>query len=238
MKIFKRILGLFIIVFLIALFSLYTYLPGIVAKKIEKTTQVPVSIRSLGISLNEIEVNQFLMSNISGSILPIALNIDEVSIETPVTQFLKNETNINKIVCDNFFIGLEFNSKSDYRGNWTVIVNNMNQDSSSKSPSEKVINIRKLILNNVDIHLVYKDKPKQIQKLKINRIELDNLSTAGDFPIKQLSKIIIQQTLKQIFSIKNLGNMLKDLLNPAPIFKNPLSPFFSMDDSLEESLKL
>lgn len=229
MKIFIRIFCLILIFSFLSILTVYSFLPNIVAHKIQKLALVDTSIRSIGLSFNEIDVKKFQMDNLPNSILPVALKIDDILLKNPLSNYLDDQIIIERVNCENFTIGLEFDSKSSSTGNWTKIISNFDSASELSSKSSKSITINKLVVKNVIILLVYRDNPNQIKTLNIDQIELTNLSSSGEFPTAQITKIILRETLKQIFSLKNLGNMMKDLLTPqqwAP-FTNPLKSFFS-----------
>ena len=238
-KVLLRIVFAVVIVLLIGLFVVYGYLPNLLASKIEKSAQVKTTVDTVGVSMNEIQITDLVMMNVPDSILPKALDVADIEIIGPISDFLKKRVELEKILIDDLYLSLEFNSKSDTNGNWTTIINNFNQTKDDPKETNYVVAVDRVILTNINIDLVYKDNPKNIQKIKIKDIELKNLSTDGDFPVNQLTKIIMQQALKQIFSIQNLGNMLKDLLIPdsTPPFINPLKPFFSLEDQLKEAFE-
>lgn len=238
-KILTRLFLALVVLILVGLFVIYGYLPDLLASKIEKSAQVKTSVGKVELSMSEIEINDLVMQNVPNSILPKALDVQEIAIKGPITDFFKKKVQLEEILIDNLYLSLEFNSKSDNRGNWTTIINNLNQTKDDPKETNYVVSVNKVLLKNIKIDLVYKDNPKNIQKIDIKEIELNNLSTDGDFPVNQLTKVIMQQALKQIFSLQNLGNMLKDLLIPDssnPIF-TPLKPFFSLETQIKEALE-
>jgi len=236
---FKFLLKSFIVLLVLfcgGVFLAYTYLPNLVSKKIQKLIEVPTFIRSIGFSTNQIEVNNLLIQNIPNSLLPVALKIDEITISTRLTKLFDKNVTIDSVDCDNFYVALEFDSKKSTNGNWTVLMNNIESNTKDTSSENKVYLIKVLRLKNVLVDLVYKDQPKEIKKIKIPSIELKNISSEGEFPVDQLTKIIIQQALKEIFSLQNLGNMLKNLLTPPlkATSLNPFQPFFFNQDGSNE----
>jgi len=238
-KILKRLFLALVVLILVGIFVIYGYLPDLLASKIQKSAQVKTSVGKVELSMNEIEINDLVMQNVPNSILPKALDVQEIAIKGPLSDFFKKKVQLEEILIDNLYLSLEFNSKSDNRGNWTTIINNLNQTKDDPKETNYVVSVSKVLLTNIKIDLVYKDNPKNIQKIDIKEIELNNLSTDGDFPVNQLTKVIMQQALKQIFSLQNLGNMLKDLLIPDssnPIF-TPLKPFFSLETQIKEALE-
>jgi hypothetical protein len=238
-KILTRLFLALVVLILVGLFVIYGYLPDLLASKIQKSAQVKTSVGKVELSMSEIEINDLVMQNVPNSILPKALDVQEIAIKGPITDFFKKKVQLEEILIDNLYLSLEFNSKSDNRGNWTTIINNLNQTKDDPKQTNYVVSVNKVLLKNIKIDLVYKDNPKNIQKIDIKEIELNNLSTDGDFPVNQLTKVIMQQALKQIFSLQNLGNMLKDLLIPDssnPIF-TPLKPFFSLETQIKEALE-
>ena len=122
---------------------------------------------------------------------------------------------------DDVYIGLEFDSPNNKNGNWTTIMNNMSKSTKEDSDQAKAkgettsVLIKRLVITDLQIELAYKTGGKPNRKLRpIDRIELTNISSEGGIPTAQIMNIIMQETLRNIFSKEGLQNMLDGILNP------------------------
>jgi hypothetical protein len=240
MKTVLRALLLMMMAAAIAVFLIYSRLPSWISQKIEKSAGVTTSIGTIGLSTHEIALTDFVMMNVPGSILPLALAIKNVSLAGPDLNWNQKRVSFEKMTMDRLYLSLEFESKNHTNGNWTVIINNFSNAQTSSTNHTFVFAIDQVDIQDILIDLVYKDNPQSIRKIKIDKITLKNIASDKELPLDQLTKIIMQQILKQIFSIENLGNMLKDILAPpsSPPFFNPLKPFFSMGTEVETEPQL
>lgn len=211
-KLGKIILGV-VVVLAIALLILWGSLSTIVAHKISKAAKVPVSIESLQITPSSIQMSSFLMGNPTGWIQKTALKIGKTEIEAPVMTYFKKKTVIEKLQLDDVYLDLEFDKKGSKEGNWTEIMKNLGSKE-SKSNTDSEILIKRLILTNVNIDLVYRKPYGEISKLRpISRIELKNVSSKGGVPASEITRIVMQQALRNIFSKEGLQNMLQDVID-------------------------
>ena len=87
--------------------------------------------------------------------------------------------------------------------------------------------IRRLILTNIDVDVVYRKEGGKVQRLKrIDRIELTDVSSEGGLPVDQLMNSVLGQMLKSVFEKQNLKNMLQNLLQePSGTIQKYLGPF-------------
>ncbi len=233
-KILIRSLFAFIALCIILLLTLNTFIPAILASQLQKRAQVGVSIGSVGLSLDSINIQNFVIDNPTGSVMPQALSIDNCESIVPLANLLKQEIVIPSIALENVFIAIEFESKKSSEGNWTTIVGNLASSSTNEAKEEdKSVLIQKLKLTNLNISLVYKDDRKSIKQFQIPSLEFKNVSSQNGLPIAQITQIIIQQTLKEIFSLKGLQNMLKNFISPKGSLNplNGLKGLFSMDET-------
>lgn len=127
------------------------------------------------------------------------------------------------------YIGLEFDSPRSKRGNWTTIMNNVSKNTRSeqqkakaKGKSTKVL-IKRLIITDLKIELAYKTGGRANRKLRtIDRIELTDISSEGGIPTGQIMNIVMQETLRNIFSKEGLQNMLEEVLKPSGSDRNTI----------------
>lgn len=210
----RSIIGVIIIVFVGAALC-YTVLPSIVSYALSKRAEVKVSVAGITLSSSDIKIKNLYIGNPSHSILPKALQVEEINVDVPINHFFKKKIVIPNLELDDLYIGLEFNSKKDHNGNWTFIMKNLSDsDSNASKKSDTEVVIKKLKLTNLEVAIVYKTEPKKIQKIKIPSLEFSDVSSKGGIPSAQITQLVMRQALKRIFSKEGLQNMLKDVANP------------------------
>ena len=212
--IYRSIVGFFLLLF-VAISICYTLLPSIVSHSMSKSMGVGVNISGITLSFDNIRVRHLKVGNPSGFHLFHALKVGMIDVHVPATHFFHKKIVIPTVNLDDVYVGLEFKKKGDPNGNWTVIMNHMNSDSDKgKENSDTEVIVKKLNLTNLEIRIVYQDQPQNNQTVKIPSIQLTDVSSKGGIPTQQLTRLIMRQALKEIFSKENIQNMLKNVLNP------------------------
>lgn len=246
MKTFLSMLaGLVAIVILAAIVIgviFWSRLPDMVANNISKKLKVSVEIDSFGLGWGKIDVKKIQIGNPSGSTLSRAFACDEINVLCPFSNYFKTEIVVNEIDLNNVYLGLEFDSATATRGNWTRIMGNLKQSmaSSSQEPSggkkgkektKRSVLIHRIVLTNIDVDVVYKKDSGKVKKLpRIDRIELTEISSHEGVPMDQILNSVLGEMLKQVFIKQNLKNMMQELMNvPSPVqeFLAPFKGFFS-----------
>lgn len=206
-----KILIAVLITLFIALLIVWTMLPILVSKELSKQAQVPVSMEALQISSSSIHINKLKVGNPPSYTLPKALTVNTIQINAPLSRYFDPQITLDRLVLDDIYVGLEFDSKNSKQGNWSTIMGHLNGEEPQNS--QKNVLIKKLILTNLSIELAYRDgsaPPKKLQK--ISRIELDNVSSEGGIPSSVIMKIVMREALHNIFSKEGLQNMIQDAI--------------------------
>lgn len=215
------IFGLIVILCLAGIL-VWNMFPTIISHKLSKRAGVSVTISDIRLSPETLKVDGIRVGNPSGySKTPRALSVDDMTVNVPLTRFFDKKIVIDEMTMDDVYVGLEFDSPNSKKGNWTTIMNNMSQ--STKEDHEKAkskgettsILIKRLVITDLQIELAYKTGGKANRKLRpIDRIELTNISSEGGIPTAQIMNIVMQETLRNIFSKEGLQNMLEGVLSP------------------------
>ncbi|MDN3505200.1 MAG: hypothetical protein P0S95_06480 [Rhabdochlamydiaceae bacterium] len=216
MKIFWRsFIGAVIIIF-VAISLCYTLLPSIVSHSLSKRMEVSVSIGGISLGTSKIGINAIYIGNPPNSILPQALKVDKIQVDIPASHFFHKKIVIPYLGLNDIYLGLEFNSQSDRQGNWTYIMKNLSDSNSNSSDakSDVEVMIKRVVLNNLTVAIVYKDQPKNIKTVQIPSLEFTDVSSKGGIPSAQITQLIMRHALQQVFSKENLQNMIKDVLSP------------------------
>lgn len=230
MKIFfVSVLGL-VVVIAIALFIGHSRLPDYLANQVSKKLQVAVNIGTISLGLKGIKIKTIEIGNPPGTLQPQAFKCEEIDVQAPLTHFLNTHIVIDAITINNVFLDLEFDSPSGTKGNWSKIMGNL-QASSSRKPAKpktsRTVLIRSLVLTNIDVDVVYLNDSGKVKHLpRIERIELNDISTEEGVPMDQILNSVLGQMLKSVFVKENLKNMLQDLIqNPPSGLQKFISPF-------------
>ncbi len=210
----------------ITVFMFYSKLPDFVADKLSKALKTTVRIEAVKLSLSDITIDRLEISNIPKSVLPKAFSAETISFDAPLTRYTKDHIIIDEITLDRVYLGLEFASPTNLQSNWSVL---MNSASSNESPSDgkKTVFIKTLVLTNIQVDVVYKNKGKNITRLpSIDKIVLTNISSEEGLPMNQIMHTVLGQMLKSVFIQENLKDAVESLFNqPENTIDKLLSPF-------------
>ncbi len=234
-RFFSGLLGLVVVLILIAIIAVsigWSRIPDMLASRLSEKMKVHVEIDDLNIAMQALNFQKVEIGNPAGSVLPKAFSAEQILVMAPLTHYLHKEIVIDEIDLDTIYVGLEFESTSNPKGNWTTIIQNLQSSgggsSSSKSKSEggRSVLIKKLVLTNISVELLYRQKGKAPKKLApIKRLEFTNVSSEHGIPSAQITQVILQQMLKSVFSIEGLQDMLQDVLQPQNTLDSLLKPF-------------
>ena len=217
----------------------WAMIPTIASHKLSKAAKVSVSIGDFHLTKSEISIDNIQVKNPSGyNKIPKALSVKTFSIvNTPISNYLDDDIIIDEINLDDIYLGLEFDSPKSTKGNWGTIMNNISQNTDQEKTKAKnkgktkTILIKKLVITNLQVELAYKKGNQPNRQLRpIDQIELTNISSEGGLPMNQIMNIVMQETLRNIFSKEGLQNMLEGVLDPNESSKgimNTLKGLFS-----------
>lgn len=240
---FSTLTGIIIVVILAAIvigFIALSRMPDIISNNLSKKLKVAVTIDDMSLGWETIQIDRVTIGNIPGGILPKAFSCSSIDVIAPFTRYLDQKIIIDEIEVNDVYLGLEFDSASGTDGNWTRIMGNLKSSTGQIPPNgkktksstakgsdnQRSVLIKKLILTNIDVDVVYRKEGGKVIKLKrIDRIELTNVSSEGGLPMDQVMNSVLGQMLKSVFEKQNLHNMLQDLLQQPGGFQKYLQPF-------------
>ncbi|HKY99565.1 MAG TPA: AsmA family protein [Rhabdochlamydiaceae bacterium] len=219
-----------IIAAVVIAFIFWSRVPDILANNLSNKLKVSVTIDDISLSWGEIKISDVEIANPRKSILPKAFACQEINVFAPFTHYLDDNVEIDQIDLNDVYLGLEFDTATSTQGNWTEIMSNLKTTSekeASKNKGEKrTVLIRRLVLTNINVDVVYRKDGGKVQKLKrIDRMELTNISSEGGLPLDQVMNSVLGQMLKSVFEKENLKNMLQDLLNQKGPWQKYVEPF-------------
>lgn len=208
-----------------AAFFLSSKLPGYLSDKLSEALKVAVSIKDIHLSYNNITLDDVVIGNVPKGILPKAFSAKKIFSDCPLTNYIKQKIEIDQIGLNDVYLGLEFDSPSSTKSNWSKIMKSLSSSEDTSSKDKKVIFIKTLILTNIQVDLVYRNKPGEIKKLRpIDKIELHNINSEEGIPMNQLMNTVLGQMLKSVFIQENLKEAVKDLLQSQDSIDSLLSP--------------
>lgn len=216
---------LIVVVGVVVGYIFWSRLPDMIASRLSHSLRVPVSIEELNAHWNEIDILNIQVSNPAKSVLSRAFSCQTLKVQAPFANYIKNRVIIDEISLDAVYLSLEFNSATTTSGNWTTLMSHL-QSSTSSTPSTRSVLIRKLVITNLDVDVVYRKEGGKVKHLpRIPRMELVNISSEGGLPMDQLMNSVLGEMLKEVFIKQNLNNMFQELIKPDGPLKDYINPF-------------
>ncbi len=216
MKVFWSVfIGILIVIFSVIFFG-WSYVPSYISSALSAKAKVPVSISYISVTPNSINISDLRIRNPKGSILPMALKAKKTVSRAPIMTYFKDHVLIDEIALNGCYLGLEFESALNSNGNWSTIINNLRssmQTDSKAAKGNKTVLIKKLIVRNLNIDLVFRQNNQGVRRLNpVSYMEFNNISSEGGFPTSQIMNLIMSEILREVFSKENLMNMLRDTI--------------------------
>jgi len=201
--------------------------PDYASKRLTNKLKVPVTIENASISFSGITVNGFTIQNLPKSILPKALSIQTARCENNLLNYLDKDIAIEEISLENIYLGLEFDSPKGTNGNWTVLMKNLQSSETPTSPKDaKSVNIKNLVLTNIQVEVAYKSSGVTKKLPLIPKIVLHNINSSQGLTEEQIMQTVLGQMLKSVFVQENLKNMFEGVLEqPQDALNTLLQPF-------------
>jgi len=225
-KLFSRLIALVIIAIIVLSGIFYSRLPTLLSNRLSQALQVFVSVKDVTLRPMKISIEDLVIGNVPHSILPKAFSADSIDIKAPLTTYANDPIVIDTIAIDSIYLGLEFDSASSTTGNWSSLFTPLSEKKNASKEKKSVI-IKKLVLTNIQVELVYRNKPNDIKKFPvINEIILTDINTEEGVPMEQIMHSVLGQMLKSVFIKENIKNALDGIFNsPQSTVEKFLSPF-------------
>ena len=201
---------------------------NLLSESLSSKLKVPVKVEGISLSWNRITIKGLEIDNIKDSILPKAFSAKTIIIKAPLFHYMKKHVEIQQVIVDDIYIGLEFDNIESEKGNWTRLIENFYtvMDNYEKKDSERTVTIKKISLQKIQAQVVYKTSPKKIHAFPIVEYEeFTDITSQGGFPIDQITNSVLGKMLMSLFVRENIKNMYKQFLNPKNVLKSLISPF-------------
>ncbi|MBM3207539.1 MAG: hypothetical protein FJZ57_02905 [Chlamydiae bacterium] len=240
-KIISILLSLLIVILVISgLVTIYisSRSPDFLSVYLGNKLEVKVDVEDINIGSKGIKIENLEIGNIPTGLLNKAFSAQTIDIQFPLIYSLfRRSLFIDKIILDDVYLGLEFNSATSTKGNWTTLMSNLekNANAESKVPNQKATAtyitykdcvIKELIINNITVDVLYLQSNSKVKRLPpIKQIVIKNIRASKGFPADQLTNSILGQLLKQVFIQENLKNMLDSVVNDPSQIQEIIQPF-------------
>lgn len=174
--------------------------------------KVPVSIGSISIWPSETTIRDFRIVNPRGFTMKSAFEADTTNIKYRWHNLRASTSEIDEIVVDGIFLGIECSNPLCRQNNWTAIGARMAKKEANQKKRQEVIH--KLILRNMTVEVRGLGIGKPPFTKKIDYLEFNEVSSEKGFPTDKL--------IKAIFQGVGLQDYIQDLLNPQNAIKKLL----------------
>ena len=229
------LLGIIILLLVCSIFA-WKSLPSILSHKLSKEAGAQVSIENVSMNSHGIEISQLKIQNPPDySKTARALSVRKLKVKSSLTQVFNHPLILDEIALSDIFVGLEFDSPMSSHGNWSYILGNIKEASSkeknksSEPQTEREVQIKTLVIQNLQIELAYKNGTKPIKKLKpIKGIRLTNLKSRGGLPIGQIVHLVMQEMLQKALSEEGVESFFNEIISPKESKKGLMKTFKSL----------
>lgn len=180
------------------------------AHYISSHLRVPVSIQTLDVTKNQIDIANLRIGTPPRSRTSTSFSAETIDIDTNVRRILKDPLIIDRIDIANIFIGLEYYENG--QTNWDYMLNPASEKPKKKKDKEYLI--KTLVLENLTVEVTQPNGQRK-RYPTIARMEFHNISNETGFPIEEIEKAIFNLVIQDLMKKFNL---LKQL----PIPNSPL----------------
>lgn len=184
----------------------------ILAQIISRKAHLPVTIKKVNYGKDSFVIHELQLANPKEARLPTALKIETIQIDAPYRQYFEDPIVIDQIQVNNSYVNIQIYNKDQTEGNWHTIIQYMSEDRNSPLSVERPALIKKLVLTNIQIDLILADGSMH-HLSPIQRLEFDNVSSERGIPIEEISEIIVQKMMGQIFIEKGLKAIIEAPVN-------------------------
>lgn len=213
----KIVIGVVLTIMVVG-FITWRKIPQIISSEMAQRTNVAVRLDTLRATPWTLTIKGFEIGNPKGFHLKKAFSMKKATVYAPLINYLKTRVIIPELVLNDIYLGLEFNNPTDRNGNWTVIINNVNQSvnkdiQDDPIPNPKSTFIKRVEANNINVEIAYKNKPGVIKKIPtVEQVILNNIDTKEGAPIRQIMSSVLGELIKSVVAKEHLKNMVEDTL--------------------------
>ncbi|MCH9613985.1 MAG: hypothetical protein SP1CHLAM54_09940 [Chlamydiia bacterium] len=220
MRKFLSILTVLIVLLAGGFIVLEHFSATIVANLISETTNTPVSLGRIHFHRKGFTLHNLTIQSPPGYGLKRALYVKKIHVEAPYLNYLKKPIMIDRIKCQDIYLGIEFRNAARTEGNWLTLLEDSKEDSPSLSGRQNSSIIGTLLLENINVELALYQQPTR-RVPPIPALVFHNVRTDDGKIVEKLTQAIMHQLMRELFLQKSMKALI-DL--PGGVFKT-IFPF-------------
>ncbi len=183
-------------------------LPQVVSFLLSRDFGFKVSIQELDFYKGGMTAKDLKVFSPKPSDYDPALKCETIEIDTTWKKLRQKRLTIDEIWLDKINMNIQFYDSARKESNFNDIANAKTKTPSHKEPKPYLI--KKLVLNNLDILLIFHNG--KTQNVQIKQLVFTNISEKSGFPIEQLEKAILHAILRKLFDQLGIPDMLNDMI--------------------------
>lgn len=191
--------------------------------------KVPVSVGNVFFSKKLIVIRDFVIYNPKHphSDKPEAIRVKSIQVHSPYKNYLHDPMIIDEMTLKNVFVTIEYFNADQTESNWIFLNSRLDAPTKDKDKKkERVIKIKKLRINGLDIDQVFFNNTFKHYKLAENKkqdeIVINNINTEKGLPLQEITQAIIRKIMAKITLLKGIKTLLEI---PEAIIKDIIKPF-------------
>ncbi len=222
-KVFMK--KIFVVLFFLVIFlsiagaAVYSYRVPLINRNLSSLFSVPVSLEKFDLTSRSITVGGFVIQNPPRSIVPRAMTVNSIQINTPIWNFLEPNTEVESIVINGIDVDVEFYDPFYQKMNWDPILgSSSSQTAEVPNDSESSVSVKKLTLQNLRITLRLPNQAPQVYSVR-GPVTYQNLDSRKGGVTKVMGDLIVRIIMQQVFSVQGLTKFSDSL------FEGAVTPF-------------
>lgn len=206
----KTLIIISIVVLGLALGSLYVSrnLPQVVSFILSKDFGFKVRIQELDFYKTGITIKNLKIFNKKPSAYDPALSCKTIEVDTTWKKLRGKRLTIDEIWSDQIGLNVQFYNSARTKSNFNDLIGE--KPPTSKKKKQKPYLIRKLVLNNLDVLLVFSNG--STRTVQIKQLVFTNISDKSGFPIEELEKAILHAIIRQVFDQLKIPDLLNEVI--------------------------
>lgn len=199
-----------------ALLVLWLMKAPIISWYLTEKLNVPTSVSRVIMGSSQTKIHGFRIKNPRGFKMKSAFEAEDIDIQYRFSSLRGKPSEIDQIIIDDAYLGIECQNVMCSNNNWTAIGNRMAQNV-AKERNHPVV-IHKLILKNLAVEVRGLGLGKPLILKQIDYLEFNEVSSEKGFPTDKL--------IRAIFQGAGVQDYIQNLLNPQNTIKQLVPGLF------------
>ena len=224
---------LFVVLFFIAILLgiggavLYSNRVLLINRNLSSLFSVPVFLEKFDLTSWSISIGGFVIKNPPKSVVPNAMTVNSIQINSPLWNYLGSHTEIDSIFVNGIDVDVEFYDPLFQKMNWDPILGSSSiKTAEASKDSTSSVAVKKFTIQNLRITLRLPNQAPQVYSVR-GPVVYQNLDSREGGITKVVADLIVRMIMQQVFSVQGLTKFseslfegsvtpLKDLL-PVPL---------------------